>query len=194
MSKPLKITIGISVSLLVLVVAVILFLRYLLTKSFPITEGSVNVPGLHKPVTIYRDERGVPHILAQDEHDMFFAAGYVHAQDRLWQMDIIRRAGEGRLSEILGDVAIEFDKLFRTLGVARVAGEIEKNLHPESRRTLDAYAEGINAFIRENGKKLPIEFDILNYRPELWQPIHSLIVGRMIAWELNLAWYTDITF
>ena len=194
MSKPLKLTIGIVAVLLALIVAVSLFLRHLVVKSFPVTEGTLTARGLEREVQVVRDRLGVPHIRAANEHDMFFAVGYVHAQDRLWQLDLIRRAGQGRLSEIFGSKTVEFDKLFRTIGIARVATEIEHALHPESKALLVAYADGINAFIRDNEKRLPVEFDMLNYRPESWEPQHSVIVARMIAWELNLAWFTDITF
>ncbi|MDE3056845.1 MAG: penicillin acylase family protein, partial [Bacteroidota bacterium] len=143
--------------------------------------------------TIYRDEYSVPHIIAQNEHDLFFAQGYVHAQDRLWQMDITRRAGEGRLSEILGSAALKYDKLFKTVGIQRIAEKLEVQLHPESKMILEAYSDGINAFIHTHRGKYPIEFDMLNYVPEDWQPVHTLIVSRMMAWELNLSWYVDLT-
>lgn len=192
MSKPLKVAIGISVSLLVIITAIILFLRHLVTKSFPTTEGSIEVSGVQRVVSIYRDELGVPHILAENEHDMFFAAGYVHAQDRLWEMDMIRRTAQGRLSEILGEMTVEFDKLFRIIGIARTAAEIEKHLQPDSRRSLKSYASGVNAFLEQNSHKLPIEFDMLNYRPEQWEPVHSILVARMMAWDLNMATVSDI--
>lgn len=194
MSTSRKLTIGIGVSLLVLIVALITFLRYLITKSFPATQGAIAVPGLHASADVYRDAMGVPHVLAQNEHDMFFAVGYVHAQDRLWQMDVIRRTGQGRLSEILGRATLDFDKLFRTIGIDRAADRIEKDLHPEARRALEAYAEGVNAFITDHSGNLPVEFDMLKYRPEYWEPKHSVLVGRMMAWDMNLASLTDLTF
>jgi len=152
------------------------------------------VTGLHAGVSIYRDELGVPHILAQDEHDMFFAVGYVHAQDRLWQMDLLRRTGQGRLSEIFGKATVDFDWLFRTIGLAHTADQLEKHLHPEARLALEAYAEGVNTFITDHQGTLPVEFDMLNYHPEPWEPKHSLLIGRMMAWDLNLASLTDLTF
>jgi penicillin amidase len=123
-----------------------------------------------------------------------FATGYVHAQDRLWQMDMMRRAGEGRLSEILGTPTIEYDRLFRTLGLSSLALKILQEAHPETRLTLEAYAEGVNAFITSNKGRYPAEFDMLNYEPEPWRPEHSVLVARLMAWELNLAWWTDLTF
>lgn len=194
MSRSLKLTIGISLSLLVILVAVVLFLRHLLTKSFPVTEGSIAVAGLLSETQVYRDRLGVPHVLARNEYDMFFTQGYVHAQDRLWQMDMIRRIAQGRVSEILGEMTVDFDKLFRTLGIARISEEIEQGLPPETRQLLAAYADGVNAFLRGNEHRLPIEFDLLDYRPDSWEPRHSIMVGRMIAWDLAMGTMTDIPF
>ena len=117
MSKLAKIIVGTTVSLIVIILVGILFLRHLVTKSFPVTTGSLSMPGLHETVEIVRDNYGIPHIHANDEHDLMMATGFVQAQDRLWQMDILRRAGEGRLSEILGKPTIEYDMLFRTLNL-----------------------------------------------------------------------------
>ena len=143
-------------------------------------------------MTVQRDEFGIPHITAGNEHDLFFAEGYVHAQDRLWQMDVARRAGEGRLSEVFGSSTLKFDKLFRTVGMEQIAEKLEQNLHPESRRILQAYSDGVNAFITSHRGKYPVEFDMLNYTPEEWKPVHSLLVARLMAWELNISWYVDL--
>ncbi|HYQ87374.1 MAG TPA: penicillin acylase family protein [Bacteroidota bacterium] len=194
MSQFAKICIGMFFTLLLVLIAGFFLLRNIVTKSFPETRGRINVPGLHAAVDVYRDDYGVPHVQAQDEHDLMFAVGYVHAQDRLWQMDIARRAGEGRLSEVLGSATVEFDALFRTLDLRGVAENIQEHLHPESRAMLDAYTEGVNGFIDTHAGKYPIEFDMLRYRPERWEVRHSILVGRLIAWELNLAWWTDLTY
>ena len=192
MRSKLKIFIGIFGSLVVITLVTLLILRYLVTKSFPAVDGTIVVAGLQNPATVQRDEFGIPHITAGNEHDLFFAQGYVHAQDRLWQMDVARRAGEGRLSEVFGPSTVKFDKLFRTVGMERIAEKLEQNLHPESRRILQAYSDGVNAFIRSHRGKYPIEFDMLNYAPEEWKPIHSLLVSRLMAWELNISWYVDL--
>jgi len=193
MSKPVKIILGIFFSLVVISAIVVLLLRGLLTKSFPDVDGNIIAPGLEKPVKVLRDAYGVPHILAQNEHDLFFAQGYVHAQDRLWQMDLERRAALGRLSEVFGSATLKYDRLFRTVGLARIADSIEASLHPESRRILQAYADGVNCFIGSHRGKFPIEFDMLNFQPEAWTVRHSLALMRLAAWELNLAWYVDLT-
>jgi penicillin amidase len=194
MSKGKKIVIGLLGVFLVLVIATYVFIRYEIRKSFPLTKGTVVVTGLTEAVEITRDAYGVPMIEARNDHDLMFALGYVHAQDRLWQMDMARRLGEGRLSELLGEVTVPFDRMFRIVGIRRIAEDVERHLSKESRDMLQWYADGVNAFITSHRGEYPIEFDLLRYNPEPWQPIHSLIVGRLMAWELNLSWWTDLTF
>ncbi len=194
MSKGAKITIGVLGVILVLGIALFIFVRYQIRKSFPRTEGTVVVAGLADPVEVSRDEYGVPVIEAGNNHDLMFSLGYVHAQDRLWQMDITRRLGQGRLSELLGESTVPFDRMFRIVGIRRIAEEVERGLSRESRDMLQWYSDGVNAYIATHVGKYPVEFDLLQYNPEPWQPVHSLIVGRLMAWELNLSWWTDLTF
>lgn len=194
MSKLGKIVAGLGISVLVILIAGALFLHHLITKSFPVTHGSIPLPGLHTSVDVYRDDYGIPHIHASDEHDLMMAVGFAQAQDRLWQMDVLRRAGEGRLSEIFGKSTIQFDMLFRTINLHKVADSIRTHLSPESEQILENYAQGVNAFIDQNRGKFPVEFDILNYTPEHWTVEHSILTSRLIAWELNLAWWTDLTY
>ena len=195
MSRLSKALLGVSVTCLVVLLALFFFLRHLVTKSYPKTDGTVVVgTGVHSNVDVYRDEYGVPHLRANDEDDLMFTAGYVHAQDRLWQMDMLRRAGQGRLSEILGPSTLDLDKLFRTIGLSRIAQEIAGQLHPESRRMLENYASGVNSFITSHRGAYPAEFDLLNYEPEPWTPEQSLLIVRLMAWELNLSWWTDLTY
>jgi len=189
----IKVTIGIAGVLVVTAIAGYFFVRYQLRKSFPETSGTISVAGLQQSVEITRDEFGVPRISAQNEHDVMFAFGYVHAQDRLWQMDMARRIGQGRLSELLGTVTLPFDRMFRIVGIGRIAEEVEKRITPESRSRLQAYSAGVNAFIESHKGKYPVEFDLLRYDPEPWQPVHSIMIARLMAWELNLSWWTDLT-
>src|SRR3954469_10395786 len=120
-------------------------LRGLLHRSLPRVEGVVELTGLEGPVEILRDRFGVPQIFAGTERDLFFAQGYVHAQDRFFQMELGRRAGHGRLAELLGENALHPAPLPRTIGLGRIASSSEKNSPPETLRTLDAYSTGINA-------------------------------------------------
>ncbi len=194
MNKFTKITIGLGATSFVILIAIVIFLYHLVTKSFPVTKGEVALPALQAKVEIYRDDYGVPHISARNEHDLMFAVGYVHAQDRLWQMDLTRRAGQGRLSEIFDTATVKFDKLLRTLGFSIIAESLYKYSHPTSRRLLNDYTQGVNTFIFTNKGKYPVEFDILNYEPEPWKPQHTLLVSRLLAWELNFAWWVDLMY
>ena len=125
---------------------------------------------------------------------MYFTLGYLHAQDRLWQMDIARRVAEGRLSEVLGKEALDYDILFRTIGINKASVNLLQKLSLKSKSLLSSYCKGVNFFIENNSKQLPLEFDILNYKPEEWKPEHSLMILRLMGWELNLSWYSDIMF
>ncbi|MBZ0203126.1 MAG: penicillin acylase family protein [Ignavibacteria bacterium] len=181
--------------LLVIVIPSILILGLLFNnlsqKSFYPTTGEIAVSGIKSPVKVYFDKYGVPHVLAKDEDDAFFTQGYLHARDRLWQMDLTRRVAEGRLSEIFGSGTMNFDKMFRTIGIHRFAYNWYNNISPKSKQMLTAYTLGVNKFIETHYDNLPVEFDALNYRPEPWKPEHSLMLARMMAWDLNIAWYTD---
>jgi penicillin amidase len=121
--------------------------RRLLRGTLPKLEGVVELPGLERPVEVLRDRFGVPQIFAENERDMFFAQGYVHAQDRFFQMELGRRAGHGRLSELLGESTLEFDRLSRTVGFHRIASSSVENGSPETLRVLEAYSAGVNACI-----------------------------------------------
>jgi penicillin amidase len=188
-----KVLLGGGIVLLLTGLTAFLFLRYEATKSFPVTTGRLTISILHAPVDIQRDSYGVPCITARNEHDLMVATGFVHAQDRLWQMDLSRRVGQGRLSEIFGGVTIPFDRMFRIIGIRNVAEKIEQSLPDSSRRRLVWYAEGVNALIESQHGKLPVEFDMLDYRPEPWEPVHSIILARLMSWDLNLSWWTDLT-
>jgi penicillin amidase len=189
----LKIAIGIFGVLFISAIAGYWFVRYQIRKSFPETNEALTIASLRQQVEVGRDDFGVPRIAAQNEHDLMFALGYVHAQDRLWQMDMGRRIAQGRLSEIIGEKTIPFDKMFRIVGLRRIAEEVEKHISKESHARLESYAAGVNAFIESHKGKYPIEFDLLRYEPESWQPVHSIMMARLMAWELNLSWWVDLT-
>jgi penicillin amidase len=186
---------NIVMALLILTVPVALVLGLLFNnlsrRSFYSNEGELKINGLQKTVRIYSDSYGVPHIIAETNHDAYFCMGYMHAKDRLWQMDLSRRVAEGRLSEILGAETLNYDKLFRTIGINRLSHTMLNKISPLSRHILDSYSAGVNRFIEDNYNNLPVEFGALNYKPEKWKPEHSLMIARLMAWDLNLAWYTD---
>ena len=170
MNKNKIILIGSFFSIIVIIVISLFFLYKLVMKSLPQNEGSIALEGVKSEITIYRNDYGIPQIIADNEYDLFFSYGYVSAQDRLWQMDILRRTGEGKLSEVFGMKTIEIDALIKAIGINRTANKIVNNLSPQSRNILQAYSDGINAFIKRNQKKLPLEFDFLKYEPEQWKP------------------------
>lgn len=181
-------------SLIIFIPAILilgLLFNNLSQRSFYETSGEIAVSGLKSQVKVYFDDFGVPQIIAQNEDDAYFSLGYLHAQDRLWQMDLTRRVAEGRLSEIFGSGTLDFDRFFRTIGIHRFAYNWYINISPKSRQILQSYSKGINSFIEKYYDNLPVEFDALNYRPEPWKPEQSLMLARMMGWDLNIAWYTD---
>jgi len=191
MPKSLRIVLGVAIILTVVLSAVAVFGTRLLKKSLPQTNGEKSLAILSQSVSVYRDEYGVPHIFALNDDDLWRAAGYVAAQDRLWQMDFTRRAVRGTLSEIFGEATLEQDKFLRTWGFHRIARRLAENLARPSRRMLETYTEGINAFIDENTSRLPIEFSILQYKPEPWKIEDSIGFIRLMAFRLNFAWFFE---
>lgn len=159
-------------------------------RCWPQVDGTVEVEGLDAEVTIVRDSWGIPHIYASTSHDLFFTQGYVHAQDRFWQMEFWRRIGSGRLSEILGESALENDRFIRTVGWHRTAAEESEMLDDETRAVLEAYAAGVNAYIAAHKGPLGLEFVILGltgtrFEPEPWTPLNTLTWGKVMAWDLS---------
>lgn len=158
---------------------------------------TINVPGLHARITIRRDERGIPYIEATNDEDLYFAQGYVTANDRLWQMDYMRRVARGELSEILGagpnNLALDQDKQHRTLGFGQ---EVEKELaqtSPQTRAILESYARGVNAYIASlEPKSMPPEFQILQYKPRQWTAADSLLPIKLFAEALSTSWRLDV--
>ena len=156
-------------------------LKWMSRYRAPKLDGSINLAGLNAPVEIRRDTWGVPHIDAKSIADVFFAQAFVHAQDRLWQMEFNRRLISGRLSEIIGKPAIDVDRWMRTLTMRRVAEYEVRILDDKSRSLLQAYANGVNAFLASG--KLPIEFSLLRYRPEPWMPADTLAWIKLMSWS-----------
>ncbi len=163
-----------------------------LRSSLPQVDGEIGLDGLKAAVSITRDERGVPTISAQSSDDAYFALGFVHAQDRLFQMDAMRRLGAGRLSEVLGPNTLETDRLMRTLGLYRMAEDQVASASPALKAALKAYSAGINAYMQNHKGAWPPEFYLLNYRPEPWQPADSLVWGRLMALDLSNNWQGEI--
>jgi len=156
--------------------------------SQPQTAGTLSLPGLRERVSIVRDRHDVPHIKAANPLDAYFALGFVHGQDRLWQLQMNKRIASGRLAEILGPPALDTDRFLRTLGVRRNAEAILAQATPETRAALQAYADGVNAYIDTRKGPLPPEFLLLRTRPEHWEPADTLAWQTMMAWDLSANW------
>ncbi len=157
-------------------------LTWISRRRLPTLEGALELPGLRAPVEVLRDPWGVPHIYAESLADLFMAQGFVHAQDRLWQMEMNRRLAAGRLAELLGPAAVDADRRMRTLLLRRVAEQEVALLSPETLTLLEAYAAGVNACI--DREHLPIEFLLLRARPQPWVPADTLSWIKMMAWIL----------
>jgi len=171
-----RILAGILLLLLILGGAFYLYLR----SSLPQVEGRIEVKGLKAEVTIARDGDGVPLITAADDEDVAFGLGYAHAQDRLFQMELMRRNGAGRLAEIFGAQAVDTDRQMRVLGLYRLAEAEVPLLSEPVRRGLEAYAAGVNAFLASRSGALPPEFLLLGFAPEPWRPADSLVWGKLM--------------
>jgi len=191
-----RITIGaLIIAILVVAGGAYYFKSYLpntvAPRSFPQIDGEINVDGLDGAVDIYRDKMGIPHIYVTNLHDLFFAQGYVHAQDRFWQMDVWRHIGSGSLSEMFGSGQVESDTFLRTLGWRVTAEKEWEGLSPDSKAILQAYADGVNAYLKDHdGTALSLEYAVLSllspkYKVEPWTPINSLTWGKAMAWDLR---------
>lgn len=161
-------------------------------SRFPQTSGTIKHKLLTASVEVIRDKRGVPHIYAQNSNDLFFAQGYVHAQDRLWQMELSRRVAKGKLSEVLGKEPLDADRMSRTFGFDRIGRKDLELMNDECRAILDSYVNGINAFIEQSAKKLPIEFSIARFKPALWDATDVAAFSRMMVWSMSFGWYSGI--
>jgi len=176
----------------VLVIAGASVAWWFIYRPLPQIDGSVLLPGLRQEVTVERDGWGVPHIRAATVEDLAEAQGYVMAQDRLWQMDLLRRAARGQLSEILGVRTLKIDESFRTYGFARAAERDATLFDPESRKVMDAYARGVNQFIEQHKKNLPLEFSLLHYEPTPWQPSDTLAISGYMYRTLTDTWEREL--
>ena len=163
-----------------------------LRGSLPPLAGELTLPGLSAPVRIVRDAAAVPHIRAASIPDAWFALGFVHAQDRLWQMDVSRRIAAGRMAEAFGVGALDTDRLLRALGLARVAENNYRKLDAGSRAVLDAYAAGVNAWLATRSGPLPPEFLLTGLVPEPWRPADSLAWLKVMSLDLGSNWSGEL--
>jgi penicillin amidase len=193
-SRKKRILWGLAIFVLIIFTGIMITGYLLIMRSQPQVKGEIRLRGISSEIRIIRDSYGVPHIFAANEEDLMFAAGFVQAQDRLWQMDLLRRVSEGRLSEIFGSVTLQADKSLRSIGFTRVAQAITDSMDASTRNLLQRYADGVNAFIRENRDNYPIEFVLLDFSPKDWRVEHSVAVSRVMAWQLSMGWYVDVAY
>ena len=178
--------------LLLLVGVALLLGWWIVRRSLPQLDGNVAIAGLAQPVTIDRDQWGRPWIRASSIPDAVTAQGFVMAQDRLWQMDLLRRAAAGDLSEIFGALALKFDEDSRTLGMRHAAERAAADASPEIRAMLESYARGVNENIAQRGKRLPLEFVALGYRPRPWTPADTYLISLYMYRTLTSTWQEKV--
>jgi len=185
---------GLILSSIVFIVCFVLFALHTATKSDVQPGDEHETPLVNDSIKIYRNKFSVPHIITRNDLDGYFAMGYLHAQDRLWQMDIARRTGKGQLAEVLGKEALATDKFMRTFDLWRTVQYHWKKSSKRSQAIMEAYTKGVNFFIEESKGALPFEFGALDYVPEPWQPYDCLVIGKVMAMELSMSLWADIAF
>jgi penicillin amidase len=192
MTRTTRIVRNILAAFLVLAGVALLAGWWVVRRSLPRLDGSGAVGGLRDGVIVDRDQWGRPWIRAKSAEDLVMAQGYVVAQDRLWQMDLLRRAAAGELSEIFGGVAVEFDKENRTLGMREAAERAATDSNVEMRALLDSYARGVNRYIEERHNQLPIEFTLLGYKPRPWTPTDTYLISLYMYKTLTSTWKSKL--
>ncbi len=163
-------------------------------KPLPNYNDTIQLPQLNNPVDIHWDPYGVPYFHAQNEEDLYFAAGYIHAQERIWQMTLSQISMEGRFAEFFGEDLIDLDKFQRTIGFWETAKAIEQEMPDHVMQLLQVYADGVNEFTNQNRKNLPVEFSLLSVEPIEWTPTHTIAMARLMAWDQNIHWWNEITY
>lgn len=182
--------IGLIVALVLFATGLFFFLNNLKKGALPDYNARFFMPGIAENVTVYRDAHAIPHVYAQSESDLYRAVGYIMAQDRMWQMDLLRRVTMGRLSELFGADLADADHLMRSLRITEKSKKLLEETDPEILAVLEAYSDGVNRYIQKHA--LPPEFKILGYHPEPWEPYHSLNLIGYMAWDLTLPWENEI--
>jgi penicillin amidase len=170
----------------------VLWLRRAMQAQLPQIDGDRHTIAVTQPVTVQRDRQGVPHIAAASVDDLIAAQGYVTAQDRLWQMDMMRRVAAGEVAEVLGSKFVEHDRVQRVLEFRQTAERLTASLSPQDRRFFEDYARGVNAYIGE-ADALPAEFRLLDYQPRRWQPVDSILIVLSMVQTLDEQWPTKLS-
>ncbi len=189
--RGVRVLVGLLITVLVLAVVAAGVSIWTVQRSFPTTMGTLTLDGLDKTVNVSRDNAGIPQITADTAHDLFYAQGFVHAQDRFWEMDFRRHVTSGRLAEMFGESQLATDSFIRTLGWRAVAEAEVTMLDPETLASYEAYADGVNAYLgTRSGSEISLEYAVLglqnqSYQPELWTPADSVAWLKAMAWDLR---------
>ena len=190
--KIFRISLIILMSIIIIsVIALGIFISYTSKKGIPDYSTDVNLKNIHSQVRVVRDSFAIPHVYAENDDDLYRAVGFLMAQDRLWQMDLLRRLTSGRLSEIFGKDLVEADLLFRSLNFSGKSKIVLERSDPEVVACLEAFADGVNQYIELRNNKLPPEFTILGYKPEPWEPVHSVNLIGYMSWGLTVPWNVE---
>ncbi len=183
----------VAAMIILLLLVLYSFPRLLLPVPEPVRSGELTLPGLRAPVKVYFDRYAVPHVYAADEHDLFYATGYLMASERLFQMDMTNRATQGRLAEMSADL-LASDRYLRTWGFHHIGKQLAARLDPELRALLEASCAGINYYIESHRDELPLEFRLAGYQPLEWDPTVVLGFGRLMGHELKQSWLPELVF
>jgi len=193
MQKVKKIPAILAGAFLFFIAGGLLLIHQINSRAIPDYNEDVDLQNLSAPVSVIRDSLGIPHVYAETETDLYRVVGYLMAQDRLWQMDLLRRVTTGRLSEVLDPGLVEVDRLFRALQLPEKSRKVLDSTSPEMLDCITAFADGINQFMEQNRKKLPVEFRILGYEPDPWTPEHTANMIGYMSWSLTSGWNTEIS-
>jgi penicillin amidase len=175
----------------ILVISIIIFSFWITKVSIFDEFYQLESGNVKNEINVYENFNGIPHIVSKNEMDLYFTIGYYHAKDRLWQMDIMRRAAEGRLSEVFGEKTFKQDLFFRSIDIKKYAKSTLDSISSESMGILKSYSNGINAFVNENRSSLQFEFGALDYYPDKWTPYHSILISKLVAFEMSFSFWSD---
>ena len=190
----IKKILALLISLVIVLISLYIFLNFITEASLPEGDLKLSSDRITSNLKIYDNYYGIPHIIANNTDDMFFGLGYTHAKDRLWQMDYLRRIAKGRLSEIYGNSTMSIDLFFRLLGLEDISNKSYKLLEKQTIDALEKYSDGVNFFINQNKKALPIEFNIFDYDMEKWQAIDCLILFKLFSFKQSQSFFMDVVF
>ena len=189
-----RFALGFGYLIFLLIAGLLVLGVHFMSATVPRYTGSATVAGISGNVDIDRDSYAIPHIHATTERDAYFGLGYAEAQDRLFQMELERRLGEGRMSEVFGPRSLPLDEWARTIGFSRIADQMWRKSGKHTREILSAFCSGINAYLGEHRTHLGFTFDALGLVPENWKPQDCLVIGRLMAWEMNFSALTDAAY